>query len=91
MSTIHVHCIVRGRVQGVGFRWFTQLTAESLGVNGTVRNCADGTVKADLEGPADAVSAVIEKLHQGPSMSRVDGIETSQAPVTGISGFRVTG
>ncbi len=91
MSTIHVHVVVHGMVQGVGFRWFTQQTAESLGVAGTVLNRADGTVEAELEGPSDAVSTMIEKLGQGPRWSQVDRVETSQTPVTGMSGFRVTG
>ncbi|AZZ38516.1 acylphosphatase [Acidipropionibacterium jensenii] len=91
MSTVHVHVIVRGRVQGVGFRWFTQSAAESLGVAGTVRNCADGTVKAELEGPEEDVDSVVAMLHRGPGMSRVDGVETMPAAVTGMSGFRVTG
>ncbi|WP_027586452.1 acylphosphatase [Acidipropionibacterium thoenii] len=91
MSTVHVHVIVRGKVQGVGFRYFVQETAEALAVSGTVRNCADGTVKAELEGPDQAVQAVVDRLKQGPRMARVDGVETIPGKATGVTGFQVIG
>lgn len=67
--------LVRGRVQGVGFRWSTTRTAEELGVRGTVRNRADGTVEVHAEGPADAMSDLEEWLREGPRAARVEGVE----------------
>ncbi len=61
-----VEIIVRGRVQGVGYRAWTKGVAEARGLSGTVRNRHDGSVEAHLAGPADAVAAVIEACRQGP-------------------------
>jgi len=54
---IRRHLIYRGRVQGVGFRWTVWRLASGFQVNGMVRNCADGTVEAVVEGPAAEVQA----------------------------------
>lgn len=69
-------CVVRGRVQGVGFRWFVTRSAEELGVRGTVRNRADGAVEMVLQAddPA-AVEAMIERVRGGPPGSRVRQLE----------------
>jgi len=67
--------VVAGRVQGVGFRWFTQRAADGLRLSGWVRNRRDGTVEAEVVGERDAVQACIERLRQGPpgsSVARVD-------------------
>ncbi|UVY85620.1 acylphosphatase [Brachybacterium sp. NBEC-018] len=82
---------VHGRVQGVGFRWATAQEAERLGVAGTVRNLLDGTVEADVEGPAAAVGALVDWLGHGPPSARVERTEvTERAPRPAPpSGFRV--
>lgn len=69
-------CVVRGRVQGVGFRWFVTRNAEELGVRGTVRNRADGAVEMVLQadGP-EALEAMIDRVRQGPPGSRVREVE----------------
>lgn len=67
--------LVRGRVQGVGFRWSTTRAAEELGVRGTVRNRADGAVEVHAEGSAEAMSDLEEWLREGPRAARVEGIE----------------
>lgn len=64
-----------GRVQGVGFRWWTQKTASSLGLRGTVRNCADGSVEVHAAGPPEAVDSLARKLPDGPGSARVEGVE----------------
>jgi acylphosphatase len=76
--------IVTGRVQGVGFRWFTRAAAESLRLSGWVRNRPDGTVEAELVGERSAVEACIERLRQGPpgaAVSTLD-LEWLAAPAT---------
>jgi acylphosphatase len=65
---------VEGRVQGVGFRWWTRNTAMGLKLDGWVRNEADGAVVVHVRGPADAVSRLAEALRRGPSGARVDRV-----------------
>lgn len=74
-----VRAVVTGRVQGVGFRAFTRGHARELGVDGWVRNRIDGSVELVAAGSRDAVAALIDRLHQGPPASRVDGVETEAA------------
>lgn len=81
---------VRGRVQGVGFRMDAAAAAARLGVAGTVRNLWDGTVEADVEGPAEAVESMLEHLRQGPSSAQVEGIDVRRLDARGADGFRIT-
>ena len=67
--------LIQGRVQGVWFRESMRREAERLGVTGWVRNTSDGAVEAVVQGPAEAVDALIEWARSGPPMARVDGIE----------------
>ena len=69
------HVVIRGRVQGVGFRAWTEYTALERGLQGWVRNRRDGAVEALFAGPPDAVAAMITACNQGPSGSRVDGVD----------------
>jgi acylphosphatase len=69
------HVVIRGRVQGIGFRAWTEYTALEYGLHGWVRNRHDGSVDALFVGPSDAVAAMITACHQGPRGSRVDGID----------------
>jgi acylphosphatase len=66
---------VSGRVQGVGFRWFTQAKARELGLEGTVRNLLDGAVEVHMAGPAAAVAEMTAWLGEGPSSARVDALD----------------
>ena len=68
--------VVRGRVQGVGFRWWTERAANRLGVAGYVRNCRDGSVEVQACGTAEAVAELAEKLLTGPPGSRVDSMKS---------------
>jgi len=75
-----VRCvIVRGRVQGVGYRAWTEYTALERGVQGWVRNRRDGAVEALFAGPADAVAAMIEHCRQGPPGARIDALDQREA------------
>jgi acylphosphatase len=83
---------VRGRVQGVGFRWFVEREAKTLGIFGWVRNNTDGTVEVLATGTSDQLSALRSRLQQGPRAARVDNVEESDAkPVTGLNTFRIEG
>jgi acylphosphatase len=73
------HLVIRGRVQGVGYRAFVEDTATSRGLSGWVRNRRDGTVEAMFSGPEDAVSGMIEDCCKGPFGARVDGIDMREA------------
>ena len=74
MSTMR-HVIVRGRVQGVGYRAWTAYEAERRNLLGWVRNRRDGSVEAVFAGPAEAVAAMIEACRNGPPGARVDAID----------------
>ena len=79
---IAVRVVVRGRVQGVGYRAFVEYEAGQLELQGWVRNRRDGTVEALFAGPAEAVRAVramIEICRNGPGGSRVDAIDPREA------------
>ncbi len=71
---------VHGRVQGVGFRWWAQRQARSLGLRGSVRNCWDGTVEVVLAGPANAVQQMMERLEDGPPAAHVVRLEELPPP-----------
>ncbi|WP_200884263.1 acylphosphatase [Dickeya undicola] len=75
MSTVSVIVWVYGMVQGVGFRYHTQLQARQLGVRGYVRNCDDGSVEVVASGEAYAVEQLVAWLKQGgPRHARVDKV-----------------
>lgn len=84
--------IVRGRVQGVGFRWFVDHEARALGLAGWVRNNIDGTVEALAIGSQEQHAAFRNKLRQGPRAARVDEVtELPAEPVEGLTTFRIEG
>ena len=80
---------VRGRVQGVGFRYFAQREAEALGLTGYVRNLDDGRVEVYAVGPEAKLSELAGRLHQGPRWSDVRGVEEQQAEPREYGMFRV--
>jgi acylphosphatase len=72
-----VHILVKGRVQGVGYRFFTQDAADSYGLKGWVRNLPGGNVEAEVEGPKSAIESFLEELRRGPPVARVDNLEVN--------------
>ncbi len=80
---IRRRAVVRGLVQGVGFRASTREQARTLGVSGIARNQLDGTVEVEAEGTRQDVEALLAWLRQGPPWSRVEGVDVSDLPVTG--------
>ena len=83
------HYLVRGRVQGVGFRAFVQRKAAELGLAGWVRNCDDGSVEALAQGPPARLSELEGYLRQGPLFSDVRSVEVTETGLTDASSFRV--
>jgi acylphosphatase len=81
---------VRGRVQGVGFRWFVQKSATSLKVSGYTRNLDDGRVEVYATGEEEQLNELCGLLWKGPRMSDVRGVDEEEAPLEKVSGFRIS-
>ena len=73
-----IRVLVRGLVQGVGYRYFAERAARHLELRGFVRNLADGRVEALAAGSDEALEAFVRQLRQGPAAGRVDGLEVSE-------------
>jgi DNA ligase D-like protein (predicted 3'-phosphoesterase) len=93
MSSVNraVRVIVAGSVQGVGFRDSTVRHARELGALGWVRNEADGTVAAHVEGPAEVVKAMLGLLRVGPPGVNVDDVRIDEVKVEGHEQFAIRG
>lgn len=88
-----VHFLVRGRVQGVGFRYFVSQAARERGVAGFVRNLRSGEVEGEAEALAEgALDAFLEQVRRGPPHARVDALESHPiaARATPAEGFHIT-
>lgn len=84
--------VVRGRVQGVGFRWFVEREAHILGIAGWVRNNSDGSVEVLAQGTRDQLSGLHGRLREGPRAARVDSVEASESkPAPQLNSFRIEG
>jgi acylphosphatase len=79
MSETIRHLTIRGRVQGVGYRYWFEQQARARGLEGWVRNRRDGSVEAVLAGPAEAVAELIAQCRRGPSSARVDAVHDEDA------------
>jgi acylphosphatase len=75
--------IVRGRVQGVGFRYFVLREAMDMGLNGWVANGLDGTVRCVAEGDRATLEALLQLLEAGPPSARIDRVDATWGPATG--------
>ncbi|MBN1271559.1 MAG: acylphosphatase [Candidatus Aminicenantes bacterium] len=85
-----VHMLVKGRVQGVSFRYYTQKWALSLGINGWVRNLADGRVEILVEGKMEDLEELVARTKKGPPIAYVEKVEVDWQPYRGeFSEFRV--
>ena len=83
---------IRGRVQGVGYRYFAQQIALRLGVRGWVRNLPDGDVEAHAEAESDILDRFRAELERGPSFSRVSEVIEEDVPVEGrVTQFSIRG
>lgn len=72
---MRLHAVVRGRVQGVGFRWFVREAARALDLAGHVLNRADGAVEVEAEGTEDAIARLRRELEIGPPGAQVDDVD----------------
>ncbi|MET0725322.1 MAG: acylphosphatase [Leifsonia sp.] len=84
-----VSVVVRGRVQGVGFRYSARSEAQRLGVTGWIGHRADGSVEAEIQGPDAAIDTLLDWLAIGPPGASVSAVDTAEVPVRGEAGFRV--
>ena len=82
--------IIRGNVQGVGFRYTARERAVTLELHGYVRNCPDGSVEARFNGEQSAVEAFVDWLTTGPPGATVSSIAVEDAEPTGGTSFEVT-
>ncbi|WP_417789936.1 acylphosphatase [Terasakiella pusilla] len=85
MKTVHLK--ITGRVQGVWYRAWTRETAESLGLNGWVRNRLDGSVEALVSGQAGNVDELTKRCRDGPSAAKVDSVTVTERTETLPTGF----
>ena len=82
---------VRGRVQGVGYRYFVERVAAELKLTGYTRNLDDGRVEVYAVGPASKLAEMNQRLWQGPRFADVRGVEEREAAVQQYSSFRIEG
>jgi acylphosphatase len=86
VETVRLTAFVKGRVQGVGFRWWTRARALELGLAGSATNLADGRVQVVAEGPEPACRALLTQLPGGPG--QVEFVAERWGPARGEQGFR---
>ncbi|PIU44278.1 MAG: acylphosphatase [Ignavibacteriales bacterium CG07_land_8_20_14_0_80_59_12] len=77
------HIIVKGMVQGVGFRWFVRSRASRLGLHGYVRNLDNGNVEIEVEGSRSLVESLIAEVRVGPRFADVRDLVVSYKPYEG--------
>ncbi len=84
-----VQLIVHGRVQGVGFRYFTTMEAHRHHIAGFVRNRPDGTVEIEAEGPDAELTAFVTAIETGPRYGHVNHVDRTEQQPTGETGFDI--
>jgi len=87
--TAAIRAIVRGEVQGVGFRYATVRRARELGLTGWVRNAERGIVEVHAEGEQAGLDELVAFLHEGPPFARVADVDAGAVPSEGHEGFGV--
>ena len=92
IQMIRYHLLVKGLVQGVGYRYFVKTTAVQLKLKGWVRNLYDGHVEVEVQGETERVNMFISHLKEGPRFSTVDEVVQAELPVAeGERGFVIRG
>jgi len=90
MKPMRVHVTVKGRVQGIGYRYFVIETARRFSLTGWVRNCSNGDVESEAQGSRKSINDFLNRLENGHRWARVDGIDQEQMPqATGEKGFDI--
>lgn len=88
---LHLTAIVKGRVQGVGYRYFVYDIAQQLGLKGFVRNLRSGDVEVQAEGPEEALQKLIKALWRGPAFAQVIDVQTQMSEKEqGFTEFQIT-
>ena len=85
------HCILKGCVQGVGFRYFTCRVAEQLGIKGWVRNLTNGDVEVYATGAENGMKQFMAEIQKGPSLALVEHIEVQDVELEEHQGFSIEG
>jgi acylphosphatase len=89
---VQLHAVVRGDVQGVGFRYFVLRVARQGGLKGWVRNRRDGAVECLAQGDRGTLERLVEALRRGPGLAQVDAVDTDWRPaIEHLHGFQVIG
>ncbi len=83
MTAQRLKAIVRGEVQGVGYRWAVQRQAGRLGLTGYAENLPDGSVRVEAEGDPDRLDQLESFLHRGPQWAEVQSLDAERTPATG--------
>ena len=81
--------LISGRVHGVGFRFFTEAAGNRAGLNGWVRNLADGTVEIFAQGDDNDLQSFELQIRQGPPGARVTAVDVREAPLRDVTGFDI--
>jgi acylphosphatase len=83
MTALRLKVVIRGEVQGVGFRWAIMRQASQLGLTGYAQNLPDGSVRVEAEGDPDRLDQLEAFLHQGPRWAEVASLDSQRGPATG--------
>jgi acylphosphatase len=83
MADMRLKAVIRGEVQGVGFRWAVQNQADRLGLTGYAENLPDGSVRVEAEGASDRLDQLEAFLRQGPRWAEVESVDAERRPATG--------
>ena len=86
---LRYHLKISGRVQGVGYRYFTERAARQSGLTGWVRNLPDGRVEAEIQGENEKLVQFLSQLRRGPALGRVTDIQKHEVPVLEESMFEI--
>ena len=92
MPAGHVRTVrvrISGRVQGVGYRYWTERVAGEIGLSGWVRNRRDGTVEAVFSGPPEAVAEMLERCRDGPPSAQVTSADVRDGELEPAPGFEM--
>ena len=89
-EVVRAHVLIRGKVQGVGFRAFTQYHANRRHLHGWVRNQAEGGVELEIQGPRQSIDKFLQAMNQGPPLSQVLQITVDwKEPNRQTEGFQI--
>jgi acylphosphatase len=80
---------IYGRVQGVGFRYFVKMKADSLGISGFVKNQLNGIVYIEAEGKSEMLQLFIQACQQGPSHAWVEKVDIQYCPLQRFGEFQI--